>query len=377
MKVNYVVAQKADGTGNFPDDPDVRFLFEHSFVTINDLWSKLKRPQDPDCYPYDDFLDDTFIRFELNEIIYVQDDYYWNADNGSFCPNDRGWFLNDLEREIRSNPIYDHAINVYMPNLPDVYQALVIDRTLVDQPKGKSPCSELPTNLNLSRSSRINMAGGYNKFWWMKNVVPTSKEYNPNGSPWIPDIRGWMTGSAEHTMAHELGHTMGLSHHNEFHRRNQCDESILNQGHGKPHNYLQPTEIGKIHRNLRMTNLRHFLAEDVYSSVPMVIDEDLEFNMDFMAFEDIIVEEGVTMTVTCALSLPAEAKIYLATGANLIIDNAHITHRGVSDSESLIIAKRPGCKLFGKRKASAEVLIKGTGNHDGTVENKKVAIPRR
>ncbi len=377
IKVNYVIPQKSDGTGNFSeDDEDVIYLFEHSFKTINKLWSKLKEPEDKDCYPHDDFLNDTFIRFELNEVIFVQNDHYWNADNGSGCPNNNNWWLNELEEEIRQNPKYDNAINVYMPNLPEVYQELVIDRTLVDQPDGKSPCSELPSNSDLNRSSRINMAGGFNKYWWMKNVVPTSETYNSKGYPWNPSIRSWLTGSSEHTLAHELGHSMGLSHANEFHGRNKCDESIMNQGFGKPHNYLQPTEIGKIHRNLRMSNIRNFLSEDVYSLVPFLVDTDTEFSMDFRSYEDIIVKDGATMTVRCALSLPERAKIVVEPGGTLIIREAQISHRtSLVQPMGIEVQKERGFFLFKKSKRKkGSVRLEEGGTYLGKTYKKKVSL---
>lgn len=375
MRVNIVIPQKSDGTGNFQEgNPDHDDYLNNSLKLVNHLWSSLKEPKDPDCYPHDDFVPDSHIRFKLNEVIYVQDDYYWNADNGSGCPNNRNWFMNGLEEEIRANPKYDNAINIYMPNFPEVYQELVLDQSSTHEPKGKPPCSELPSNKVLDRSSRINISGNYNKFWWMKHVVPFSASRNPDGKPWDPNIKGWMVSSSEHTLAHELGHSMGLSHANEYHGRNKCDESIMNQLFGKPHTYLQPSEIGKIHRNLRMTNIRNFLVEDIYSPVPMIITEDLEFALNFKSYEDIIIKEGATMTLSCEMSLPDRAKIIVEPGGTLIIRGASLSHRAsLIQPAGIELQREKGFFLFKKAKRKVgHLLLEEGGIYKGRTYKEKV-----
>ncbi|NNC83786.1 MAG: hypothetical protein HKN79_09420 [Flavobacteriales bacterium] len=375
MRINYVVPQRSDGSGNFQaDDPEHMALLKGSLRTINKLWGNLKEPKDTDCYPYDDFLPDSYIRFELNEIIFVQNDYFWNAENGSGCPNQRNWFLNELDEEINKDPRYAGAINIFLPNMPKGYEEVVVQKSSVDPPDAPPPCSELPSNQELDRSSRINMAGSYNKFWWMKNIVPGNKEYAAEGKNWNDHINYWMSGSFNHTMTHELGHSMGLNHANEHHKRNECDESIMNQRHGKPHNYLQPTELGKIHRNLRMTNIREFLAEEVYSPIPFVIDEDTEFSMSFRAYEDIIVKSGATLTISCDLDLPEQADVIVEPGATLIINDGMIHHRNAPDPEgAIILQKEKRCFLRKKGKESAAAIDQSDpSSYQGRIVVKKV-----
>ncbi|NND94112.1 MAG: hypothetical protein HKN45_04555 [Flavobacteriales bacterium] len=375
IKLNYIIPQRTDGTGNFQEDnPEHMELLEKSLKKINKLWSELKKPKDPDCYPYDDFLDDTHIRFVLNEIIFIQDDFYWNADNGSGCPNDRNWFINPLEEEIRSDPRYDNAINVYLTNLPGPYEEMIINGTSTSEPKGKSPCSELPSHTKLNRSSRINMAGTYNKFWWMKNIVPVTEEYNSKGYTWEESIKYWMSGSFEHTMTHELGHSMGLNHANEFHGRNKCDESIMNQSYQTSHNYLQPTEIGKIHRNLRMTNIRKFLLEDVYSEVPFIVDEDADFEMSYLSYEDIIVKSGKKLVITCELDMPSKGVIIVEPGAEIVIQGARVHHRNAANRIGGIILQKERAPFWVKRskRKRANLNFENNGSYIGTTQVKKV-----
>ena len=261
-----------------------------------------------------------------------------------------------------------------MTNLPGPYEDLVVNRVSTGEPQAKSPCSELPGHTDLSRSSRINMAGTYNKYWWMRNIVPVTEEYNSELLSWEEGIQYWMSGSLYHTMAHELGHSMGLNHSNEHHGRNKCDESIMNQSFRSAHNYLQPTEIGKIHRNLRMSNIRNFLEEDVFSEVPYIIEENLEISMNYRAYEDIIVRNGVTLTISCELDLPANAKIIAEPDATIIIRDSKVHHRNASSRIGGIILQQEKAFFLKKRsnRRIAELRTEENGQYLGTTTVKKV-----
>ena len=373
VRVNFVIPQRSDGSGNFTaDDEEAVAMFDLSIKGCNDLWSNLKVPKDPDCYPGTDHLKDPFIRFVLNEVIYIQDDFYWNGENGSGCPNNRNWFMNPLDDELRSNPKYANAINVYLPNMGAAYQELIVEQSTIEHPKAPPPCSELPSYKDLGRSSRINLAGAYNKYYWMQYVFPADSASNVDGHPWDPVVYGWQVHSFYSTLAHELGHSMGLGHANEYHGRNKCDESIMNQLHGKPHNYLQPSEIGKIHRNLRMSNIRDFIVGDPYATVPLIISEDTEYTMDYKAYENIVVESGVTFHVHCALSMHEKAKIIVKPGATLLVQ-ADITSRSAQANNTLVEVQRERWRLFGnKHRKVGNVTLAEKGQLLGTTESKKV-----
>ena len=364
VRLNYVIPQKSDGTGNFSENnPEQEEQLRRSIVELNSHYLKLRNPKNDICYTGEDFIPSTYIQFVLNKIIYVKDDYFWNAENGSGCPNDGNWFLNDLEKEIRKNPEYDRAINIYMPNDSSVYEELVIERTLRDEPKSKSGCSELPSLSKLDRSSRMCIGGAYNKYWWMEHVVTQEKKFNPDLHPWST-LKQWDYSGRGNILAHELGHSMGLNHANEYHGRNKCHESIMNQLFSSPHNYLQPSEIGKMHRNLRMSNIREFLEEDVYVQKPIIIDKDRTLDIDFKAYEDFIIKSGSTLTITCALSLPEQARVIVEPGANLNIAGGKLITRSYDLTNVVIeLQKEKACFLKSKKKVKKGIF---TQSEDAT-----------
>jgi hypothetical protein len=374
VRVNYVIPQKKDGSGNYTaSDPEHEFLLRKSIDIANWHWKELTDPRNKVCYTGDDFISSTYVQFVLNEFIYFQDDYYWNAENGAGCPNDGNWFLNDLEIEIRKNPKYDRAINIYLPNDSSDYDVLVLEKTFRDEPKGKPGCSELPTVRDLDRSSRICLGNDYNQFWWLKNVVIEEEALNPKMEPWSV-LQGWNYSGRGNVLAHELGHSMGLSHGNEYHGLNKCHESIMNQLFVSPHNYLQPSEIGKMHLNLRVSNIRDFLQEDVYVKKPIIIEENRVLEIDFKAYEDIVIKDGATLIIRCKLSLPAEAEVIVEPGGKLILDGGILHSRSTSETDVVIqLQEKRSCFLKSKAKRKKGAYeSKGKSSLSGSIEMVKV-----
>lgn len=374
LRLNIIIPQREDGTGNFnSDDPETEWIFKKAVGKVNDLYATFKDPKDNACYKGEDFIPSSFIQFKLNEIIYIKDDYFWNADNGSGCPNDKNWYMNELEKQIASDPRYVDAINVYFPVSEKALTAL-LNKTKLDEPKATPPCSELPTRKDLGRSSRICMAGSYTKYLWTRDVYINDPKLNKNNYPWDPVVKDWQWSARGHTLAHELGHSLGLNHGNEHHGRNRCESSIMNQLHNKPHNYLQPTELGKIHRNLRLTNIRNYLVEDVYNPHPIIIEDDEVLDIDYQGYEDIIVRSGKTLIVTCRLTLPAQARIRVEPGARLIIDGGSVSGRNMSDSwQGVTLEQQKSCFLKKKSKRlKGELILQNSGSIIGPkTESKK------
>lgn len=328
LRVNFIVPQKSDGSRNFQeDDEENALVWRKALEVVNRLYANLKDPKDESCYKGDLFIPDTYIRFVLNEVIYVQDDSLWNADNGNQCPKENNWWLNALDKKVRADPKTANAINIYFPNGPHDEYGKLPDGSDYKGRK-KSPCSELPTFRDLDRSSRINLAGSYNKYLKMRYVFPNDSANLAEGHTWESRYRSWHYNTIAHTMAHELGHSLGLMHNNPHHGRNKCEYALMNQRHGKPHNYVQPDEIGKMHRSLRMTNIRDFNTEDFYSTVALEIADTAHIDISHKSYEDIIVKEGGELTLSCELLMPEAGSLMVEPGGKLIIRGGVIEGRG-------------------------------------------------
>src|SRR5690606_18776861 len=110
------------------------------------------------------------------------------------------------------------------------------------------------------------------------------------------ETRNWHTSAKG--IGHELGHSFGLGHTNEYHKSNTCTYSIMSQKGNHARNYLQPTEIKKIHWNLTRTNLMQFVTEDSHYGVSWKIEEDTIWDKPRRFYNDFELEENVALTIS-------------------------------------------------------------------------------
>lgn len=74
-----------------------------------------------------------------------------------------------------------------------------------------------------------------------------------------------------------------------------------------------------------------------YSEIPIVVDEDEEWNFPMKCYNDIVVKKGATLILSCRLEMVPQAKIIVEEGGTLIVDGATITSArcGGPDKEGL------------------------------------------
>lgn len=323
VNVNLIFIARLDGTGSFINIPEHVTLWNDIETSLNTKMSNLTEPsytgENADCMdPYASFESDSKIRYNLNPVFLNSDTY---NDMSQCSSSSIGLALqNYLDAnvpELRCS----NSINVVMPtdynNLLDV------------QTNDATPqyCGEanamLASYYNLERVSYCHFPNLYTKYWWMKNVIPGTEAgsyYN-----WDPVIRFWFTDGMAGGLAHELGHNLGLHHDNALHGLNECENSIMHQAPG-PRNYLPPSEVGKMHRALAHSNIRNAADLTSYSTTPISITSDTEWDTNRKLYRSVVVEEGATLTVTCRLLFHPDASIIVKQGGTLIVDGGTLTN---------------------------------------------------
>src|SRR5690348_10053034 len=96
--------------------------------------------------------------------------------------------------------------------------------------------------------------------------------------------------------------------------------------------HISPLQVGRCHRNAALRSVRKYLTG--YSSNPWTISQDETWDFDIKFYQDVVVDSGVTLTVTCTVHMVDSAKFIVKPGGKLVIDGGTLTNCGT---------ELPGC----------------------------------
>ncbi len=361
VRVNMIFLHKNNGSGNFIEgDPEHDQLLNDVFSRINLIYGNLDNSNEPGCYIPNGFLSTTKIKIVPN-IIHINDEYGWNneQDPWPYCP-DYPWYLDYLDNQIANNPEIPKGINVYFTETGWYYEDLVVNQTTQQPGPINNACSQFPSTGDLHRSSRVHIPNLFTKYWWMKHYA--TGIYN---EPWDPVVRSWFVGSASSLIAHELGHSFWLPH------IYSCSYNLM-APIGEFENSLSPDQIGNMNRCLSITNVRRFTTTESFISTPYTINTNTLWDLDFTMYQDIVVESGFTLTITCKLVMKKNGKIIIKPGGKLIVNDGIITIEDNSHWQ--------GIQVWGNKNANQ--LRDANGNYqqgylelnNATIENALCAV---
>lgn len=317
IKVNVNIIQKDDGTGNFDDTETTRQRFRYLFEKINEFYSSCG-PSDT-IYWVTELPDyDSRIRFSIGEygqerIYFYQNTTWWNYGDVGDC--------NSITSYIRESfPERMDAINLYVLGNPNgIYNSATALFPQLD-------------DFHFEQS----IAAHY----------------------WQP-VSDW---ALSMLIAHEFGHSLYLLHtylyggasaicdqdNPEFlkdvfltqlpdvsncpHESNYYANAFAVNGDGITNNlmggnenqkYISPMQAGQMHRALSLYSVRKYVQSEK-SNIPLVISDNQLWDFDMKLYQDLIIENGATLTLTCHLVMHPNAKVIIKPGGRLIVDGAII-----------------------------------------------------
>lgn len=321
IRANVIVLYRDDGTGNFDlEDKEQKELLDDFLNYVNTyVYSNLKQPPNLEgCYTGNDFLPDSKIRFKFN-ILKIKNDYAWNYRNGGgdleeknyigFSPSEN-WYLKKLDDSISLASDIPKGINVYLTGDGKNFDRIDKDKGM-NYDLGSAAAGQFPSEKKLNRSSQVHFPNRYLKYLLHKNKLPLD-----HNTTWA-ETREWHLGDAK-GLAHEFGHNLGLAHSNEYHKSNACQYSLMHQKHDVPKNYIQPTEIKKMHWNLTRTNLMQFVTEDSHYGVSWRIDKDTLWDKPRRFYNNFEIAKDVALTISDSIVLPPNSFIKLNKNSKII-----------------------------------------------------------
>lgn len=165
IRVNWVICRKDDGSGGWIDTPQFRDEVDKMFQKLNERYGNVpQKGYSLTCEPNINFISDTRIRFELNEIIFIDSTEFYNID-------------------------YDDAFNF----------SQVINYLDNNYPDHRKALTHIFTGDN-----------DYNSAWGIFSGYDNQNYVATWGSMFGSEYVWWL--DHERHIAHEYGHGLGLTH---------------------------------------------------------------------------------------------------------------------------------------------------------------------
>jgi len=329
--VNWIICRDDNGGNGWQDCQEFRNQVSLMFERINQVYSNsLPKGYSLTCEPQYPYIVDSKIRFELNDIIFLDNTQFNQCS--LYSSSTIGLILDYL---YENYPSSRHALNhifaqPYNPPQPwgryDVY--------------------------------------GDNSF-----VITNKSMYHPTFVVWDEHVAH---------ITHEYGHAVGLHHtydgeitcttHYDFLNDvfGECPENIfpcthdylscdgenvcylpkvwfennfktpypLMSGSMIQPRYISPKCMGRMHRDLSLFDndflvpnkpMHKYVKEKYSYNVPLTITSNETWDFAIKMYQDIVITDNTTLTIAGEVKMPIDGKIIVQPGARLIIDGGKIT----------------------------------------------------
>jgi hypothetical protein len=322
VRINLIVLQRADGSGNFQDNAADRTFIQNMVNVTNGVFADLTN-RNEEYYPGKNlpFLSNAKVQF-VPEILFVRDEKGWNNRNDTNfagVPYLSGWYLDTLDQLIYGSDTLAKAINLYFTTDGQLYEEMVVKGSTTDYDHRvffkQHAASEIPVvnsgihHYGKLHSMRCHVGNVWLKLWWKRKIL-----LEPDWS---------MEYEVGESIAHELGHLMGLGHTPDHHK-----DALMRTRFGGLRDYLTTREITTMHQVFGGYPSFYQCIPDsiVYGSsgADWVITGNETWTQDRRIFANVILKAGASLTITSEILMPPQGTIFLEPGASLWISEGTV-----------------------------------------------------
>ncbi|MBK6997176.1 MAG: hypothetical protein IPH31_20510 [Lewinellaceae bacterium] len=373
VRVNLIILQREDGSGNFQDNPADHTFIENMIRVTNEVFANLVN-RNEEYYPGQNlpFLSNAKIEIVPN-IIFRKYGFGWNNRNDtnhSGVPYLSGWYLDYLDLQIYGDSALPKAINLYFSNDGQLHEEMVVLGTTTDYDKRiffkQHAASEIPVlNSRVQpygrfHSMRCHIGNVWLKLWWKRNVL-----HEPD---WTMEYE------VGKSIAHELGHLFGLGHTSENHLH-----SLMRTSFGGLRDYMTTQEIARVHQTFGLyPSLWQFVEGDfTYGSATAdwVVSTEETWNTSRRLYANILVKSGAVLTITSEILMPNSGALVVEQGATLILDGGIVRRFDTpapdafegEQLEETQHMKSPYLIDARDSDQAGTVILKGNGKIDGAI----------
>jgi hypothetical protein len=299
------VFQDEHGEHNFQDTPEHRAILQSFVDHLNRVYSHLA-PHQPTVDSV--HVPDSRVRFRLEDVFFYQD--------------------------RRGYDMADSVCGPYYVCGPDLYRTFVINNTRLSTEQ-KEERLHILMGEHPYEDKRFLAGGSASGLGSKKFILARGYYWYYFHHPHLDWARNHVAGN----MAHELGHSLGLTHTFEGGVCNSRGQRVRIPN-GSSNNLLDygswlsltPCQIGAIHRTiennvgqLQDIQLKDYCQADPAAAVTIGPREDVLWASPRRLKGDLIVAGGGKLTVRGRLGMPAGSRIIVRSGGWLVLEGAELS----------------------------------------------------
>lgn len=331
--VNIIVCQDDSGGNGWQDTPQWRADIADLYLNVNNVYSNSQpKGYASTCEPVINFIADTRIRFEINDIIFIKNTAFNIACAGQTSKTDA---IDDYVRanypnsKKAMNQIFTSGVScpyfgIYQPHGKYSYVLInaMWDHNYINHPDYFGClCHEYGHALGLFHTFNGEITK-INDFDFLDDVFGCGPEPLICSVPCTAPA-GYICYLSKCFFSNPTGNPL------------MCSKGTPTGSLTSPNTYISPKSAGRFHRALSLFDkifvsiddrpMYQYVKEKYSYPIPKEIKSSESWDFAIQLYQDIVVKTGNTLTIKCEVRMPKDGKIIVEQGAKLIIDGGIIT----------------------------------------------------